>query len=334
MLDPAHEPAEIPPDLEAAAPALDDPWSGRRPVFLTGRLEESGFPPWLTLIVGLILAFVLFQGISLLVTLVLLAANDVSVSDLTTNMTAVLERNAGELMIANTVGQILGLLVPAFLFARLHSRNQNGFLRVRSTDVRLVVLSIVGLIALVPVVQWIGALSDALPWPDFIRDFEQAQMELIERILLHDFSATFALSTMALTPAICEELLFRGYIQRQAERSMGIWGGILFSGVIFGLYHLRPTQAVPLAMLGVYLAWLTWRSGSIIPAMIVHFANNAFAVVLGRFASVGENGPVDLDSFEIPFYIVIPAILILIAATIGYERTARAVLAESEEPST
>ena len=277
---------------------------------------------------GLIFAFVLFQGISLVVTFILLFINDVSLTDLTTDLNVILEENARELMIANTIGQVFGLLIPAILFARLHSKNHSDFLRLRSTDIRLVVLSVIGLLALVPVVHWIGVVSESLPWPQSIRDFEQTQMDLIERILLQDFSVTFALSMMALTPAICEEILFRGYIQRQAERSMGIWGGILFSGLIFGLYHLRPTQAIPLGFLGVYLAYLTWRSGSIIPAIIVHFANNAFAIALGRYAQTEAGSALDVESFQVPLSVVIPAALILAIVTFGLDRTAKLVLKE------
>lgn len=314
-----------------SGPQLLDAWSAGRPIPLSGRLEKSGFPPWLTLFLGLLLAFVLFQGISLVVTFFLLAMNGVSFTELTADLEAVLERNAGELMIANSIGQIFGLLIPALLFARLHSSNHAGFLRLRPTDVRLIVLSVVGLFALIPVVHWVGMLSDSLPWPEFIREFEQAQMELIERILVQDFTVTFALSMMALTPAVCEELLFRGYIQRQAERSMGIWGGILFSGFIFGLYHLRPTQAMPLAMLGVFLAYLTWRSGSILPAMIVHFANNAFAVALGKFATSEGGTGLDLETFQFPYYVLIPAVLVLAAVTIAYHIIAGHVLSENRK---
>ncbi|GMQ82070.1 MAG: CPBP family intramembrane metalloprotease [Rhodothermia bacterium] len=308
---------------------LTDSWSGDRLIPLTGRLEKSGFPPWLTLIAGLILAFVLFQGISLVVTFALLVMKDVSLTDLTTQLDVVLEQNARELMIANTVGQVFGLLIPAIIFARLHSKNHSDFLRLRSTDIRLIVLSVIGLLALVPIVHWTGVVSDSLPWPQSIRDFEQAQMDLIDRILLQDFSVTFALSVMALTPAISEELLFRGYIQRQAERSMGIWGGILFSGLIFGLYHVRPTQAVPLSLLGLYLAYITWRSGSIIPAMIVHFANNAFAIALGRYAQTEAGSALDVESFQVPFSVVVPAALILAIVTFGLDKTAKLVLRET-----
>lgn len=311
---------------------LDDEWGSDQPIVLSGPLERSGFPPWMTMLIGLVLAFILFQGISLVASFVMLAANGVSLSTLPTSLGSLLEEYASELIVSNTIGQILGLLIPALIFARLHTRNKSGFLRLRGTDFRLILLSVVGLIALIPVVQWTGTVFDALPWPDFIRDFEQAQMDLIEKILLQDFSLTFTLSMMALTPAICEEVLFRGYIQRQAERSMGIWGGILFSGIIFGLYHLRLTQAVPLAILGAYLAYLTWRSGSLVPAIVVHFANNAFAVILSKFGAEWAGVDVDIESFQVPWEWVILSLFILVGITYSFHKVAgMALISRSTE---
>ena len=305
---------------------LIDDWEDSNPIPLAGLLERSGIPSWLTVLVGLVIAFILFQGISLVVMLLLLAANDVALSDLTSGLEIILEQNARELIVANTIGQVFGLLIPALIFTGLHTTNRSGFLRFRGTDVRLVLLSVFGLIALIPVVQWIGVVSDSMPWPDFIREFEQAQTDLIERVLLQDFGLMFTLSMMALTPALCEEILFRGYIQRQAERSMGVWGGILFSGIIFGLYHLRITQALPLAMLGTYLAYLTWRSGSLVPAFIVHFANNAFAVFIGKYGAEIVGSEVDLQTFHFPWAVVVSAIVVLVGVTVVFHTVAKQML--------
>ena len=277
---------------------------------LDGRIERSGFPPLVMAILVLAVAFILFQGISLVASLAIIFSRGVSQAELT-DIAALLESNAGEIIVANTIGQVFGLLIPAVLFARLSSTDWGAFLRIRGTDARYVILSIVGLIALIPVVQWLGGVSETLPWPDFIRDFEQAQMDLIERILLQDFPLAFTISMLALTPAICEEVLFRGYVQRQAERSTGALWGILISGIVFGLYHLRLTQALPLSTLGIFMAYVTWRSGSLLPAFLVHLANNGFAAVLGKLAS---SGAVDLDTVEtmtIPLYILLPSLAVL-----------------------
>lgn len=279
---------------------------------LDGRLEKKPNRPLLMGFIGLFVAFILFQGISLVVSLAIIFSSGVAISDLINNQAQVLADNASSLLIANTVGQFFGLLVPALLLSRLHTSSWKSYLRLRGVDWKVLILSVVALFALIPVVQWFGVVSDGLPWPQSIRDFEKAQMDMIEHILTKDFSLVFSISMLALTPAICEEVLFRGYFQRQAERSTGIVWGIVLSGVVFGLYHLRLTQAIPLSMLGVFMAYLTWRTNSILPAMLVHLANNSFAAILGKVASA-EGAAFDLETFEMPLYVVIPATIILVA---------------------
>lgn len=278
---------------------------------LDGRFERTSARPLAYGFLGLLAAFILFQGISTVVTLGFLLSANVSLTDLLGNMEQVLADHAASILIANTIGQFFGLLIPALLIARFHSSNWKSYLRLRGVDGKILALSIVALFALIPVVQWFGVISDGLPWPESIRQFEKSQMDLIERILTQDFSLLFTISMLALTPAICEEILFRGYFQRQAERSQGILWGILLSGIVFGLYHMRLTQAIPLSMLGVFMAYLTWRTNSILPAMLVHLANNSFAAILGKYASK-DGSTIDLETFEIPLTIVLPAAIVLI----------------------
>lgn len=291
---------------------------------LNGRLERSKRSPFLFGAVGLVVAFILFQGISTVVTIAILAGSGVNLVELLDQnvMAQTLADNAPSLLIANSVGQFFGLLLPALLFTRLHTRNWTSYLRLRGVNLGVLGLSIVALIALIPVVQWFGVLSDSLPWPEWIRSFEKSQMDLIEQILTQDFSLVFTISMLAITPAICEEVLFRGYFQRQSERSFGIVWGIVLSGVIFGLYHLRLTQAIPLSMLGAFMAYLTWRTNSIVPAMLVHLANNSFAAILGKIASK-EGSTVDLETFEMPLLVVIPAAVILLLVLIQLHKMAR-----------
>lgn len=258
----------------------------------------------------LAVAFILFQGISLVATLAIMFGRGVSQSELA-DLPTLLEAHAGPIIVANTIGQVFGLLIPAVLVARLHSSDWPAFLRIRGADVRILLLSVIGLVALIPVVQWLGGVSETLPWPDFIRQFEQAQMDLIERVLLQDFPLAFTISMLALTPAICEEVLFRGYVQRQAERSTGVVWGILISGIVFGLYHLRLTQALPLSALGIFMAYVTWRSGSLLPAFLIHLANNSFAAILGKLASTDAIDIETVETLTIPLYILLPSVAVL-----------------------
>ncbi|KAA5542242.1 CPBP family intramembrane metalloprotease [Roseiconus nitratireducens] len=85
------------------------------------------------------------------------------------------------------------------------------------------------------------------------------------------------------TPAICEELLFRGYVQTRLVRARGPLRGILVSSLLFAAFHMDWVHVVAVFPLGLYLGFVAWRSGSLLPAMLGHFVNNAisvFAVVL------------------------------------------------------
>lgn len=291
-----------------------------------GALERAAFPPLLSAILGLIVAFLLFQGISTVVLIVVTIQGGTALSDLVTpdGLASFLAENADKVIWANTIGQVFGLLIPGLLFARWHSSTVRAFIRLRSTSGYHLLWASIGLIGLIPLVHFSAGLFDSLPWPQWVRTLEDGQMALIEQILTQDFSLVFAISMLALTPAICEEVLFRGFIQRQAERSLGAWGGILFSGIIFGFYHLRLTQAIPLSLLGIFMAWLTWQTRSLWPAILVHFINNAFAAVLGKMASASDS-PSDLDDFTFPWWVVVVAAFVLAGAiTALRKRPARA----------
>lgn len=88
----------------------------------------------------------------------------------------------------------------------------------------------------------------------------------------------------ALLPGICEEIAHRGMILN-ASSKFGYLKAIIISSLLFGLLHLNIEQFFYATLIGIYLGFLTTFSGSIIPAMIVHFMNNALSVFL-TFSSV------------------------------------------------
>jgi sodium transport system permease protein len=108
---------------------------------------------------------------------------------------------------------------------------------------------------------------------------------------LFGHGATFALVAFAFLPAVCEELLFRGFILSGLRRESGPVGAVLVSALLFGVNHLDPAKLGSTAALGVLLAVLVLRSRSIVPAMLCHFTNNGLALVLAaRGASLTEQG--------------------------------------------
>src|SRR5690606_17458405 len=73
------------------------------------------------------------------------------------------------------------------------------------------------------------------------------------------------------------------YILRNFERSMLPWMAIVLSGMIFGLFHIRLTQFIPLAAMGMLMAWMTIETRSIWPAVVAHLVNNAGSVLAATY---------------------------------------------------
>ena len=100
------------------------------------------------------------------------------------------------------------------------------------------------------------------------------------RHMLQALSAPASLFLFALTPAVCEEALFRGLILRGLLRRFPPALSILIVSLLFGLFHFSTDRLLPTATLGALLAVLAWRSGSLWPSMLVHVLNNGILTAL------------------------------------------------------
>jgi membrane protease YdiL (CAAX protease family) len=108
-----------------------------------------------------------------------------------------------------------------------------------------------------------------------------AELERVVRALSPAALAPAALVLGVVAP-ICEELLFRGYLQTRFCTRWGSWTGVLLASALFGVAHLDWLQGASAFAGGVFLGWLTVRTGSIVPAIVAHAANNLAAVALAR----------------------------------------------------
>ena len=333
------DPAPPPPDVGGAAvPAVRDAWPWAGPARLTGWMERNGFtPPWAAVLV-FVLAFLLFQLVISPIVIGIGIAIDYQQSGQTgpPDVGALLEgvlENGRLLLTANTVGQAVAFGLFALLAARLHSPDVREYLRIRRPDGPGLALAALGWATLYPAVLWAGQLNESLPQPEWLRQFEQSQVELLEGALLgSDLSVAFLFVALALTPAICEELLFRGYLQRNVERWGGAVASIVVVGVLFGAYHLRLSQVVPLSMLGVYMGFAVWATGSLWAGVVVHLLNNGLAVAV---AAVARRDPeVDLAAIEemtFPWYLGIGGLVLTYGVVQTLLRRRHAVVGDRDD---
>jgi sodium transport system permease protein len=87
---------------------------------------------------------------------------------------------------------------------------------------------------------------------------------------------------LAVLPAVCEELAFRGFILSGFRRLGRKWQAIVFSSLIFGFAHGVLQQSLIASLLGLLLGYLAIHSGSILPGILFHAVHNALAVSVGQ----------------------------------------------------
>jgi len=88
--------------------------------------------------------------------------------------------------------------------------------------------------------------------------------------------------TIAVLPAICEEVMFRGFLLAGLRQRMPAAAACLVVGLIFGLFHADLWRIPTTAALGFVLTWVCLRGGSIYAAMLIHLVNNSAAVLSGK----------------------------------------------------
>ena len=96
---------------------------------------------------------------------------------------------------------------------------------------------------------------------------------------ISDFGFVEAFVLIVVAPAVCEEFLFRGYILTAFRGKYRVINAILVSSAIFGLYHMSLIRFFGTFVLGVLNCYVVVKTGSIFPAMLMHFLNNGIGVI-------------------------------------------------------
>ena len=84
---------------------------------------------------------------------------------------------------------------------------------------------------------------------------------------------------LAVTPAICEEMFFRGYVFSALENKLKLITAILLNAALFGVFHMSLVKFFSTAFLGGMIAYIGHKTKSIFPGMLVHFMNNALSCI-------------------------------------------------------
>lgn len=249
--------------------------------------DRNGFAHWVVGVIWIVLAFLLFQVTASVVVIgLLLYTGELQEVQSAAEVLALFSERLDLVFWGNSTGQILFIGLASFLVAKLHlssGDSMSSFFRLKWREDTPLYLLLGGVLMVVvqPIVIYIGFFNSLIPMPESVSEIQISQYEMFEQFLRQDGIIFFGLLHMALVPAICEEVLFRGYLLSAFEKSWGIVAAIVISSLVFGAFHVQLPNLIPLTVLGAVMAVMTWLSGSVWPAVLAHFVNNGMAVVLG-----------------------------------------------------
>jgi sodium transport system permease protein len=174
--------------------------------------------------------------------------------------------------------QLLLLAVPTLLFVLAARKDVRATLALRPAPPRAFAAALLVILGGIPIgwlIAWLQGFVIPIP-VEFLRAMEELASAADAPRLL------WLLLVVALTPAICEELVFRGVLLHGLGRGT-MRRAVLVSALIFGAFHLSFETAIrflPTAWLGLLLGYVVWHTRSLYTSMAMHFVNNAVVVLL------------------------------------------------------
>ncbi|MCU0384295.1 MAG: CPBP family intramembrane metalloprotease, partial [Cyclobacteriaceae bacterium] len=219
---------------------------------------------------------------------------------------------------------LVGLFVlPWFTYKAFNSQAKTVFyVSEKENNIRyyviIILMAFAFIIALSPLAEWNANLNlEPLLGETgvYLKNLEKKLEEVT--LFLTDFSSPIqyvvALFVIAVLPALAEEFVFRGIVQKHLiglskNAHVGIW----LSAILFSAFHMQFFGFVPRMLLGVFFGYIFYWSGNLWFAIFAHFCNNAIALTAIYLAKL-KWVDADINKTEsAPWYLVLLASLIVV----------------------
>ncbi len=173
-----------------------------------------------------------------------------------------------------SINEIFILALPGVLYAQLTGLSLKKTFPLRKPHFQEVLLVLLfTALVIVPIALLVEYQTKIWPLPQSVEAFYETLMKRETW-----FETVLKFVVLALVPAVCEELFFRGLLQAMMVSSFGPWKGILLTALFFAIAHVNPWYFIYYFMLGVYLGCLrNWRNNLAL-CILAHFANNLYSL--------------------------------------------------------
>jgi membrane protease YdiL (CAAX protease family) len=219
--------------------------------------------------------------------------------------------NVGLTRLILTFAQFMFILFPSIILVMLQDNNLKETFRLKKPKIPVFLFAVLGILVIQPFLQvymyYQNELIFNLPFGKEIITQLKELFDMLEstteKLVTANSMPEFILIVIviAVTPAICEEFLFRGLVFKNFEKMIPASKAIFFTGLLFALFHFHPFNLIPLTVLGIFLTFIVYHSGSIYTSIVCHFLNNfisALAVFIYGKDSFGTDTTSKMSSEE------------------------------------
>lgn len=138
---------------------------------------------------------------------------------------------------------------------------------------------------------------------DFLPNLMEDTFDSLENSLL-------GIIAIVIVGPVLEEMLFRGAITTELLKHYSPKVAIVLSALMFGVFHINPAQILTATLMGLLLAWLFYRTRSLMPGILVHILNNGLSVYYSN-TYPNANSFVDILGY-FPYFLCLTAALSLL----------------------
>ena len=218
--------------------------------------------------------------------------------------------------------------LPGFLFAIMTTHgNASGFLGFKKAQLpAFYAIGVLLLLLSFPFEGWLGQLNRHIPLSQWMVNAEKQANEKMGDFLRVNSTMDIVINVIiiAAIPAVCEEICFRGALQRILIQCFNSpWAGIVFTGAFFSAFHLQFQGFLPRMFMGILLGAAYWYSGSLWVSILAHFFVNAAQVIAVSYYPK----MIDEDPY-VPVYWALLSLAIVVGLLSVFQRRSRTSYAE------
>jgi len=248
--------------------------------------------------------FLAFMGIWIGCWLIAILLQGLIVSEITDGNSAQFYNEGMQLfpvafMLTNAISQVFIFLLPAVIFAGLMSSKISkylGFNKLQNSK-QLLWSVMLGILAIFFMTS-LGSMIRSLDLGQVANDMQVARDAAMKTYLQSSNLGQLILNVflLALIPAVCEELFFRGVV---LKFMLGFlhkpWIAFASTSLFFTFLHSSVYEFVPIFLASMLLCWVYYKTNNIYNVIVLHFLNNGLQIVMLYLAGDAASGTEQAD---------------------------------------